>query len=494
MTDPADLSAVEARSLIATKALSPVELVEACIKRRDQLDHAVNAIVARDDTALQEFARAAEAAVMRAEPLGALHGLPFAVKDMNDAGGLPTTFGSLAYKDNIPSADDSLVKNLRAAGGLVFGKTNVPEWSAGGNTRNLLHGASANPYDTSRSCAGSSGGSAIALACGYAPLATGSDTGGSLRNPAAYCGVVGFRPSPGVVPDPRRATALIPLATDGPMGRTVADCALLLSAMATPDARDPFTTTIDGRTLWDGFDQLAPVDLKKLRFAATPDFGIAPTEQLIRRQFDRVTDQLAPDLGGLDAASPRCEGLDQVFAVLRGLQFLGPLADLYDRSPDLVGPNVATNIHEARGFSAQDVTRALMEQGRLYRNWQRFFERYDYILSPAVTLSPRPWRELYPSEIDGVACQSYYHWLALAYAVTVVGHPAITIPCGLDENGMPFGLQIVGRRHDDLGVLKVAQMLEQRIKDSDLRVPPPKLQQLAAQAPLSASEGFLTFD
>ncbi len=155
---------------------------------------------------------------------------------------------------------------------------------------------------------------------------------------------------------------------------------------------------------------------------------------------------------------------------------------------------MATNIHEARGFNAQDVTRALMEQGRLYSNWQRFFERYDYILSPAVTLSPRPWRELYPSGIDGVACQSYYHWLALAYAVTVVGHPAITIPCGLDENGMPFGLQIVGRRHDDLGVLKVAQMLEQRIKDSDLRVPPPKLQQLAAQAPLSASEGFLTFD
>lgn len=251
MNDLTALGAIEARNLIASKQLSPVELTEACISQVESLDHAVNALIARDFDGALEGARMAENVVMSGEPLGALHGLPLVVKDMIDVAGLPTTFGSELFADSIAKSDSGIVATLRQAGALPFGKTNTPEWSAGGNTRNRVNGVTANPYDRTRTCAGSSGGSAVALACGYAPLATGSDTGGSLRNPAAYCGIVGFRPSPGVVPGTTRAAALIPLPTAGPMARNVADVGAMLSVMARPDGRDPFTTVIEGKTPWD---------------------------------------------------------------------------------------------------------------------------------------------------------------------------------------------------------------------------------------------------
>lgn len=495
-TNPADLGAQEARRLIAARDLSPVDLVTACLARIDAVNPAVNAVVARDDAAVLAAAKRAEAGVMAGDPLGALHGLPLAVKDMDDVQGLPTTFGSEAFRDNRPKRDDTLTAALRGAGALPFAKTNVPEWSAGANTRNRVYGATANPYDLSRTCAGSSGGSAVALACGFAPLATGSDTGGSLRNPAAYCGVVGFRPSPGVVPGANRATGLIPLATSGPMARSVADCGLMLSVQACADGRDPFTPVIQGQTPWvpQDFAMLPRRDLSNVRFAVTEDFGFAPTEQLVRDHFRQILPQLAPHLGAVEEATPRCTDADRIFAVLRGVLFLGTHARLYDTTPHLVGPNVAENVEEGRSFSAEDVAQALFAQTRYFQVWQRFFEQYDYLLTPAVTISPRPWRELYPVEIDGVATKSYYHWLAMAYASTLAGHPSITIPCGRDANNMPFGLQIIGRRHDDLGVLAVAQEFEAMIKGSALEVPAPDLSALIAAPPISTAAEFLTFN
>lgn len=494
-SDPADLGAFEARALIARKALSPVELCAACIERVEAVDGALNALVARDFTRLRQGAAQAEAAVMTGAPLGPLHGLPFGVKDMIDVAGLATTFGSEAFRDNIAQQDDALVAAMRAAGALPLGKTNNPEWSAGGNTRNRVYGVTVNPYDLSRTCAGSSGGSAVALACGYAPLATGSDTGGSLRNPAAYCAIVGFRPSPGVVPGNTRAAALIPMPSSGPMARNVRDAGLMLSVLARPDRDDPCTTVIDGRTLWrpGDFANLPRCDLRALRFAVTEDFGFAPTEALIRDHFRRILPQLTPFLGPTAEASPDCTDADRIFAVLRAVQFLGIHARLLDEQPDLVGPNVAENVREGRRYSAEDVAQAIFAQGRFYRAWQAFFDDYDYILSPAVTISPRPWRELYPTQIDGVATQSYYHWLAMAYASTIAGHPSITIPCGRDGHDMPFGLQIIGKRHDDLGVLAVAAELEAVIAGSDLAVPPPPIAQLRKAPPISAAPEFLTF-
>lgn len=496
-TDPADMGALEARRLIARRQLSPVELAEACLARADAVDPAVNALVARDDAGFLAGARAAEAAVMAGDPLGPLHGLPFAVKDMLDVRGLPTTYGSEAFRDNIATGDDRLVAALRGAGGLPIGKTNNPEWSAGANTRNRVYGVTANPYDLSKTCAGSSGGSAVALACGYAPLATGSDTGGSLRNPAAYCSVVGYRPSPGVVPGNARGTAMLPLPSAGPMARTVADTALMLGVMMRPDRDDPYTEVIDGRTLWNPADYmtLPARDLSTLKIAVSEDFGFAPTENIVRRHFRAALALLTPFFGRVEETAPDCADANRIFAVLRALQFMGKQAWLVDNKPELVGPNVTANVLECRRYSAEDTAKALIAQGEYYRRWQAFFEEHDFLLTPAVTVSPRPWRELYPTEIDGAPTESYYHWLALAYATTLAGHPSITIPCGFDELGMPFGLQIVGKRHDDLGVLAMAAELEAVIDGiGALKNHAPDLAMLVKAPKLADAEGFLTFD
>ena len=494
-TDPAELGAVAARRLIARKALSAVELAEACIARVEAVDHAINALVARDFDGLRAGARAADAALASGAPLGPLHGLPFGVKDMIDVRGLPTTSGSELFRDNIATRDDAIVAAMRGAGAIPMGKTNNPEWSAGGNTRNRVYGATANPHDLTRSCAGSSGGSAAALAAEFFPLATGSDTGGSLRNPAAFCGVVGYRPSPGVVPGDTRGIGYFPLSTSGPMGRSVEDAALMLSVMARPDMRDPYTAVVDGRTAWDPtrFATLPHRDLCTLRVAFTEDYGFAPTEGIVRDHFRSVAPQLAPLFAAADDGTPDCTGADRIFSVLRGILFVAMHGKRLDSHPDQVGPNVTDNIHEGRSFTADDIAQALTMQGAYHQRWQSWFETHDFVISPAVTISPRDWHELYPASIDGVATSSYYHWLAMAYASTIAGHPSITIPCGHDANGMPFGLQIVGRRHDDLGVLAVAAELEAVIAGiTDLAPRRPDIAALRAAQPLSQVEGFLS--
>ena len=494
-TDPADLGAAEARRLIARRALSALELTEACIARVEAVDHAVNALVARDMDGLRAGARRADAAQAAGEPLGALHGLPFGVKDMIDVAGLPTTFGSELYAGNIATRDDAIVTAMRAAGAVPMGKTNNPEWSAGGNTRNRVYGATANPHDLTRTCAGSSGGSAAGLAAGYFPLATGSDTGGSLRNPAAFCGVVGYRPSPGVVPGDTRGIGYFPLSTSGPMARNVEDTGLMLSVMARPDMRDPYTAVVEGRTAWDAgaFARLPRRDLSSLRVAFTEDFGFAPTEAIIRAHFRTIVPRIAPLFARAEEGTPDCAGADRIFAVLRGVLFVAQHGARLDAHPDKVGPNVTENVHEGRGFTADDIAGALAMQGAYHQRWQDWFETHDLVISPAVTISPRDWHELYPARIDGVATQSYYHWLAMAYASTIAGHPSITIPCGTDANGMPFGLQIVGRRYDDLGVLAVAAELEAVIAGiADLAPRGPDIAALRAARPLSEAEGFLS--
>ncbi|EBA06471.1 amidase [Sagittula stellata] len=494
-TDPADLGAAEARRLIARKALSATELAIACITRVEAVDHAVNALVARDFDGLREGAWAADKALASGADLGALHGLPFGVKDMVDVAGLPTTFGSELFRDNVATKDDAMVAAMRRAGATPMGKTNNPEWSAGGNTRNRVYGATANPHDLTRTCAGSSGGSAAGLAAGYFPLATGSDTGGSLRNPAAFCGVVGYRPSPGVVPGNTRGIGYLPLSTAGPMGRNVEDTALMLSVLARPDMRDPYTATVDGRTAWNpaSFANLPRCDLSSLRVAFTEDYGFAPTEGIVRDHFRTVVPQLSQLFGAADDGTPDCTDADRIFSVLRGILFVAMHGKRLDHHPEQVGPNVTENVHEGRSFTPDDIAEALSMQGAFYQRWQTWFETHDYVISPAVTISPRDWHELYPTKIDGVATKSYYHWLAMAYASTIAGHPSITIPCGRDANGMPFGLQIVGRRYDDLGVLSVAAELEAIIAGiSDLAPRGPDISALKSAGPLSDVEGFLS--
>lgn len=496
-SDPADLTASQAISLIKKRKLSSRELIEASIERVEQVNPAVNALVAYNFDALRKEADAADQRQAADQDLPVLHGIPFGVKDMIDVSGLPTTFGSELFKHNIAKKDDAMVAAMRSAGAMPLGKTNNPEWSAGGNTRNRVYGVTANPYDLSRNCGGSSGGSAVALACGFSPLATGSDTGGSLRTPAAYCGVVGFRPSPGVVPGNTRAMGLLPFSTSGPMARTVEDCALMLSVLARPDQRDPYTNVMGNQTLWkpESFQSLASIKLNQSKFAITEDFNFAPVESAVRQQFRNVIAKLEPFLPTLHEATPNCDQADRIFSVLRGVLFLGMHPKFVDEQPELVGPNVTDNVKEGRSYSAEDVAQAMTAQGRYYQAWQTFFESHDYIITPSVTINSRDWHELYPTHIDGKATKNYYHWLSMAYTSTIAGHPSITIPCGRDINGLPFGIQIIGKRHDDYGVLCVAQELESIIKGiSDLAPQTPNFEQLMSATPISQVKGFLDFE
>lgn len=491
VTEPCDLTAIEARRLIGTRRLSPVELLESCLARIAAVNPAVNAMVAMDTERAQVSARAAEAAVMAGGPLGPLHGLPIGIKDLEETEGLRTTWGSPIFADHIPTRDEAMVANLRNAGAIVVGKTNTPEFGAGANTRNLVYGATGNPFDPTRSAAGSSGGSAVALACGMVPIASGSDTGGSLRNPAAFNGIVGFRPSPGVVPAERRGHGWSALPVLGPMARNAADCALLLSAMADDDALDPLAYTLPGQAVRRGMPPLRGIDLATLRVAATPDFGFAPTERHVREVFASRVAALAPMFGRVAEASPDCAGTDEAFEVLRAAGFIASHAEKVRTRPQDVGPNVRANVEEGLRYSLADYARAASEQTRIYRLWQGFFRDHDIILTPAITISPRPWAELYPAEIDGQATRTYFHWLAMAYAVTLVGHPAISLPLGLDRAGMPFGLQIVGPRGGDALVLAVAAAIEAAVAgDATLRRPLPDIAALAAAAPIAAMPNF----
>ncbi len=497
MTEPCDLDAIDARDLIGLKKLSAAELVESCITRIEAVDPAVNAMVARDFERARVAAKESDAAVARGTELGPLHGLPFGVKDLQDVAGLRTTFGSPIFRDNVPAVDQGIVARLKAAGGIVLGKTNTPEFGAGANTRNAVYGATGNPFDPSKSAAGSSGGSAVALATGMVPICTGSDTGGSLRNPASFNGIVGFRPTPGLVPNEKSGLGWNPLSVLGPMARTVGDLSLMLSAMASDDPRDPLATTVHGRAVRKAADFYPPrrVNLSALRVAITPDFGFAPTERHIADIFTERTNLFRHIFAQAEDTSPDCTGTDEAFEILRAVGFLASHLEKVKTRPRDVGPNVHANVEEGLRYSAQDVARGLSLQTAIYRRWQDFFGQHDIIITPSITISPRPWTELFPAEIDGRPTRTYFHWLALAYAVTLPGHPALSLPVGTDRNGMPFGLQIVGPRGGDALVLAVAAELEHLLaEDARTARPVPDIAKLKAAAPISASAGFLGFD
>jgi Asp-tRNA(Asn)/Glu-tRNA(Gln) amidotransferase A subunit family amidase len=497
MTEPCDLTAVEARRLIGQKRLSPVELLESCIARIAAVNPAVNAMTAMDPDAARAGARQAEAAVMRGEALGALHGLPLGIKDLEETKGLRTTWGSPLYANHVPDRDEGMVANLRAAGGIVLGKTNVPEFGLGANTRNAVWGATGNAFDPTKNAAGSSGGSAVALATGMVPLASGSDTGGSLRNPAAFNGIVGYRPSPGLVPSERRGHGWNPLSVLGPMARNVPDLCLMLSAMASDDAADPLAYTLHARPVRGEPALFFPprrLDLASLRLAATEDFASALVERVVREKFRGIVTACRPLFREVDVATPDVSGGDEAFEVLRAVGVVAAHQEKVRQHPTLCGPNMHANVEEGLRYSLADVARAMTAQTRIYRNFQNFFARYDVLITPVITTSPRSWRELYPEMIDGERSRSYFHWLALAYYVTLTGHPAVSLPVGLDAKGMPFGLQIVGPRGGDAFVLGVAAALEEAFAgNSDLARPLPDLTALRVAPPIASMEGFLGF-
>ncbi len=477
-------SAVELRRLIGSRQLSPVELLEACIARIETINPHINAVTATCFERARVEARAAEQAVMDGQPLGLLHGLPIGIKDLEETAGLLTTYGSPLYRGNVPERDNALVARLRAAGAIVAGKTNVPEMGAGANSRNTVWGATGNPFNPLLNAGGSSGGSAAALATDLLPLCSGSDTGGSLRIPAAKCGVVGFRPSPGLVPSERKTLGWTPISVVGPMGRDVADTVLQLRATIGLHASDPLGYAVSDSE----FASLPEIDLAQLRIGYTEDFGVCEVDDGIRQVF---RDKIAAIAGLVKVCEPVQVDMGEAhraFDVIRAEAFVAGFEAAYRRDPSSLGPNTRANYEMGAAMSLSDCAWAQGEQTRIFRRFQQLYERYDLIVSPTTPVSPFPWSELYLKEVNGVALENYYRWLALTYVVTLATNPSISLPCGRDHRGMPFGLQVTGPFRGDARLLGCAAALEQAFDgDVALRRPRPDIAQLkTVQAPLKS--------
>lgn len=477
MTELCDQSAVELRRRIGAKEISPVELTESCISRVEAVNGALNTMVSTCFERAMDEAKAAEQAVMDGEYLGVLHGLPIGIKDLEATEGVRTTYGSKIYEDNVPEHDQLSVANVRDEGAIVIGKTNTPEFGAGANTRNLVFGATGNPFDPEKTCAGSSGGSAVALAAGMVPIASGSDYGGSLRTPAAFCGVVGFRPSPGVVPAEAKPAGLLPFSVLGPMGRSVNDAALLLSAQASADARDPYSGDLDPAL----FDPMREADLGSIRAAISPDLGCCPVSEANRALFEARTASFRHVFAEAEDRDPDFTDVHECFEVLRGVVFVGAHGERVKNHRDIISPNVVDNVDRGLEYSLEDVAKAHLAQTKIARNWIALLDEVDCVICPAASVTPFPHAEWYVSEIDGERMPTYMRWLALSYAPTMAMACGCVLPCGVDEQGMPFGIQVLGAPGRDRHVLEIAAALERQLAaDPQTRRPVPDLAKLTA--------------
>jgi amidase len=448
------LTATALSALMAGKRVSAREVMQAHLARIERVNPAVNAIVTLvAERALADAARADEL-IVKGPPTGVLHGLPVAHKDLLDTAGIRTTLGSPFYRDRIPTRDATIVTRMRAAGALTLGKTNTPEFGAGSQTFNTIFGATRNPYDISKTCGGSSGGAAVALACGMVPIADGSDMGGSLRNPAAFCNVVGFRPSPGRVP--RDSSSWSPLSVSGPMARTVEDVALLLSVLAGADARSPLSLDGDGT----GFRAPLDRDFKGARIAWWRDLGGVPVSAEIRRVVDGARRVFEALDCRVEQDEPDFSGVDDAFATLRYASNYPTYAPLVKERPEWVKDTIRYEVAQAERLTAADVGRAMARQTRLYDESRTFFERHDYFVLPVTQVTPFDVNTPYPTSIDGVATRSYIDWMRSCIYVTMMAAPAISVPCGFTESGLPVGLQVVGRHRGDWSVLQLAHAFE----------------------------------
>ena len=453
MTELWRRSAVDLAGLLAAGQVSARELLDAHLARIDEVNPIVNAIVTFSlDRAHEDAARADEAHA-RGERLGVLHGLPIAHKDLADTAGIRTTMGSPILADNVPRTDELMIERLRSAGCVTIGKTNTPEFGAGSHTFNPLFGVTRNPHDPTRSAGGSSGGAAAALASGMVPIADGSDLGGSLRNPASFCGVVGLRPTPGTVPSWPSSDPWDPLATEGPMGRSAADVALLLEAIAGPDPRVPLRGAVG---------PFAPLDrsIAGLRIAWSADAGGLPVERAVVQALAGVPERLGAHGCFVVDAFPELRDAGRIFQTLRAVGFERNLGELYDRRPDDLKDTIRWNVELARRLSAADVGVALRERGALQERVRRFFERHDLLALPTVQVVPFPVELDWVREIEGVELDNYLQWMQSCTDITVTGCPAISVPAGFTPDGLPVGLQLVAPPGQELLLLQVAHALD----------------------------------
>ena len=451
------LTATELARRIRARDVSVTDVVQAHLAQIERVNPKVNAIVTLTAERALAEARAKDAALARGEAAGPLFGLPVAHKDLVPTKGIRTTFGSPIYRDYIPEQDALLVERLRAAGAVTIGKTNTPEFGAGSQTFNEVFGRTLNPYDLTKTCGGSSGGAAVALACGMVPIADGSDTGGSLRNPASFCNVVGLRGAVGRVPPWPTDTAWATLHVPGPMARTVADVALMLSAMAGPDRRSPIAIADPG----DRFRAPLGRDFKGVRIAWSRDLGGLPVD----RRVTKVLDAQRATLEGLgchvEDGQPDFAEARQIFQVLRALNFATRYGPLLAKHRHQMKDTVIWNTEEGLKLTAREIGEVDVQRTRLYHRVREFMERHEFLLLPAAQVPPFDVTQPYVTEINGVRLPTYIDWMRVCSDITVTGLPAISVPAGFTDDGLPVGLQIVGRHQDEWGVLQLAHAFEQ---------------------------------
>ena len=464
MTVPSELiwqSAREIARLIRVGQVSALEAMGAFYDQIERLNPALNAIVNLiPREAALALARSADANARRGEPTGPLHGLPMAPKDAVDTQGFPTTWGFRPWADRVADRDGVLAARQRQAGALFIGKTNMPEFGLGSHTFNSLFGATLNPYDISRTPGGSSGGAAVSLATGMLPLADGSDMGGSLRNPASFCNVVGLRPSIGRIPDNGNFAWFGRISTAGPMARTVGDVAMLLSVQAGPVNDDPLSLPEAGS--W--FDQPLDVDPGSLHVATSTDLGLVPVDPEVAALIQQAADVFAGLGARVENACPDLSGAMDVFQIQRAAS-LGVIGRALDRSlpnwRDDAKDTAIWNIEQGFTLSTEEILRSEVERTVIYRKVAAFFEKYDALLLPAAQIPPFDKDTDWVREINGQAMGTYIDWMTICCAISITGLPAISVPCGFTSTGLPVGLQIVGRPRGDLNLLKIAHLFEQ---------------------------------
>ena len=466
MSHLCDLPATEQAALIRAGELSARELLDASLERIEATNPQVNAIVTLDVEGAREAAAAADREHAAGRSMGPLHGLTLAVKDLHATAGIRTTSGSPAYADHIPDADELIVERMRAAGAVIVGKTNVPEFGAGSHTFNPVFGMTRNPYALDRSAGGSSGGAAAALATGMVSLADGSDMGGSLRNPASFCNVVGHRPSPGRVPTVPVGDPWYTLGVQGPMGRTVADAALLLSVQAGPDPRAPLSLD-DVDSVFTG---PLPDRLDGLRIAVSPDLGGAvPVDPEVAATVEAQVGTLTRL--GAEAVRDCLDftGAEEVFRTLRGLAYLTSLGDLVEARPELVKETIHGNVEVGRRLTGTDLARATLLRAALRDRVYDFFSEYDALVLPAAQVLPFDASLEYPVRVGGIEMADYLGWMLAACLVSATECPATAVPVGFSVDGLPIGVQVVTAHRDDRGALEVAHALEQAHRAGDRR-------------------------
>ncbi|HSB11638.1 MAG TPA: amidase [Blastocatellia bacterium] len=467
-TDLCFKDAVELSRMLRAREISAVEAMTAFLSQVKRVNPKVNAICTFiGEEAAMQAAHDADQRLGKGQARGPLEGFPHAVKDLIPTAGIRTTQGSRIYKDFVPESDALIVERLKRAGAIIIGKTNTPEFGAGSQTFNEVFGATLNPYDLTKTCGGSSGGAAVALACGMVPLADGSDMGGSLRNPASFCNVVGFRTSPGRVPVFPNLLGWNTLSVEGPMARNVRDVAFLLSIIAGPDPRSPISLDEPGSAF------LRPLqrDFNGTRIAWSRNLGRYPVQPIVSEVCDKARSVFASLGCRLEEEEPDFDGADEIFQVLRAWSFAQNRSEDLKHYRHLIKDTVIWNVEQGLRLSGLDVSRAEASRTELFHRVRSFMERYEFLVLPVSQVVPFPVEQEWVEEINGIRMETYIDWMATCYAITVTGLPAISVPCGFTGEGLPVGLQIIGGHQRDFDVLQLAYAFEQATQYGKVRPP-----------------------